>query len=232
MSTVLGPKIKNLRTIKGITQDEMAKQLNINRTSLSNWEIGRADPDLETLIMLADFFNVTVDLLLFPDDSFKNIVDATKREQYLIGERIKQRRLFRNLSQPDFARILSKTVETLIELENNNTPTGNIPYEFANLLAVCLQAPLPWLMGMSESPWFVPPLPETVYFGHALVKTKPNFDIASISEKEIEFFNLAYQTFAALPAKQRKKRIELTKAALKFAEEIEINQNINNIDNE
>ncbi|WP_368490734.1 helix-turn-helix domain-containing protein [Clostridium sp. BJN0013] len=55
--------LKELRTRKGLTQDELSKLLNINRATYAHYETGRREPDLETLKMLAKFFNVTLDQL-------------------------------------------------------------------------------------------------------------------------------------------------------------------------
>ncbi|WP_018084833.1 helix-turn-helix domain-containing protein [Desulfurispora thermophila] len=60
----LGQKIKLLRQRKKITQEKLARILNINRTTLANWENGRAEPDTEQLRKIAIYFNVTLDELL------------------------------------------------------------------------------------------------------------------------------------------------------------------------
>ncbi len=60
----LSEKIKYLREEKGITQQKMADILNINRVTLTSYEIGRRVPDIYTLKKIADFFGVTVDYLL------------------------------------------------------------------------------------------------------------------------------------------------------------------------
>lgn len=55
--------LKKLRNEKGLTQDELSKLLNINRATYAHYETGRREPDLETLKMLAKFFNVSLDEL-------------------------------------------------------------------------------------------------------------------------------------------------------------------------
>ncbi len=62
MST-LGERIKNLRTQQNQTQDELAKLLCINRSTMANWETDRAQPDLDTLIKIAAHFEVSLDFL-------------------------------------------------------------------------------------------------------------------------------------------------------------------------
>ena len=53
-----------LRKGRGLFQEDMAKMLNIATSTYSYWENGRNEPDLKSLITLADFFYVSVDYLL------------------------------------------------------------------------------------------------------------------------------------------------------------------------
>ena len=54
-------KLKELRG--KTTQTELAKILNIPVKNLSNYEVGRTEPDIQTLIKLANYFNVSLDYL-------------------------------------------------------------------------------------------------------------------------------------------------------------------------
>ncbi|WP_461198300.1 helix-turn-helix domain-containing protein [Enterococcus sp. N249-2] len=53
--------IKEKRKQLGITQDELAKELKVSRSAISNWEIGRNYPDINTLIHLAQMYNMSLD---------------------------------------------------------------------------------------------------------------------------------------------------------------------------
>jgi transcriptional regulator with XRE-family HTH domain len=66
MSSVmtLGEKIKYVREEKGITQQALADILNLNRVTVTGYEIGRRIPDVYTLKKIADFLEVTIDYLL------------------------------------------------------------------------------------------------------------------------------------------------------------------------
>lgn len=57
-------KLKQLRKEKNLSQVEMANILNVHQTAVSQWEQGRTTPDMQTLIKIADYFQVTVDYLL------------------------------------------------------------------------------------------------------------------------------------------------------------------------
>jgi len=61
---MFGNKIKSLRQDNDLTQEELAKKLNITRSALSNYESGIREPDYSLLIRIADYFNVPVDYLL------------------------------------------------------------------------------------------------------------------------------------------------------------------------
>lgn len=56
--------LKDLRKNRNLTQEDLAKELFTNNQSISNWETGLSEPDINTLIRLAKFFNVTTDYLL------------------------------------------------------------------------------------------------------------------------------------------------------------------------
>ena len=64
MSSFSG-ELRRLRREAGLTQDQLAGKLNVTRQAVSAWERGCAEPDIETLILLAQTLGVEVnDLLL------------------------------------------------------------------------------------------------------------------------------------------------------------------------
>lgn len=64
MIVVLGKRIAALRKEKGLSQYELADRLGFSRGKLANYEQGTREPDYETLIKIADFFEVSTDYLL------------------------------------------------------------------------------------------------------------------------------------------------------------------------
>ena len=56
--------LKMLRKQKKLLQKELADIFNVDQTTVSKWEVGKAIPDYGTLQKLADYFNVSVDYLL------------------------------------------------------------------------------------------------------------------------------------------------------------------------
>jgi transcriptional regulator with XRE-family HTH domain len=57
-------KLFELRKQKGISQEELADKLNISRQTLSKWESGNSTPDMEKLILLSDYFEISLDELV------------------------------------------------------------------------------------------------------------------------------------------------------------------------
>lgn len=62
-------RLVQLRKEKGIYQADLANALNIEQGAISHWEKGRRTPDKDMLILLADYFDVTVDYLLGRSDN-------------------------------------------------------------------------------------------------------------------------------------------------------------------
>lgn len=61
-------RIAQLRKQKGLNQQQLGRAMGAAQNTISNWENGKRDPDHETCIRLADFFNVTLDYLLGNSD--------------------------------------------------------------------------------------------------------------------------------------------------------------------
>lgn len=64
-------RLKELRTARGISQIKLAMDLNVNQNSISRYESGLREPDYNTLIKIADYFNVSIDYLLYRTENLK-----------------------------------------------------------------------------------------------------------------------------------------------------------------
>ena len=56
--------LHELRTKKGLSQDELARELFVTRQAVSRWETGETVPNTDTLKLLSKFFNVSINTLL------------------------------------------------------------------------------------------------------------------------------------------------------------------------
>ena len=57
-------RLKEIRLNKGITQEDLAKELNVGQNTISLWERGLRSPRVDILLKLSEFFGCTVDDLL------------------------------------------------------------------------------------------------------------------------------------------------------------------------
>ena len=63
MENIFCERLKELRIEKGIGQVELAKALNLSKGIISLWENGLREPKLSNLILLAQYFQVSIDYL-------------------------------------------------------------------------------------------------------------------------------------------------------------------------
>lgn len=77
----VGHNIKKYREQKGMTQEEMAEQLNVTRQTVSSWETGRTEPDIETLHRIGVCLEVTVEELIYSKRLFGGTVEVTKKTE-------------------------------------------------------------------------------------------------------------------------------------------------------
>ncbi len=76
----IADRIQTLRKSRGISQEELADKIGVSRQAVSKWESEQSSPDLEKIILLSDYFDVTTDYLLKGiepvEDVPKNKADA------------------------------------------------------------------------------------------------------------------------------------------------------------
>jgi len=71
-------RLKELRKLLNRTQSEVAKVLNISRAAYSTYEIGKREPDHNTLKKMANYFNVSIDYLLENETSPEQTEEVEK----------------------------------------------------------------------------------------------------------------------------------------------------------
>lgn len=71
-------RIRNLREDNDFTQKQLSKFLNISQVAYSYYELNRRNIPLELLCKLADFYNTSVDYLLYRTDETKPYSKNTK----------------------------------------------------------------------------------------------------------------------------------------------------------
>lgn len=111
-------KIRELRNAKGIKQEELSKLLGVSQGNLSNWENGVYEPDIPTLIKIADYFEVSLDCLI-------------GREEYSHKKKPYYAELFESLS-PHGQRLAIVNMEGIADIEEEQR-NKHIPFNYQNV---------------------------------------------------------------------------------------------------
>lgn len=61
---MLGERLVYFRKKHKLTQNDVAYRLNVVRSTYTNWEAGRTEPDISTLIKISDLYNISLDNLV------------------------------------------------------------------------------------------------------------------------------------------------------------------------
>lgn len=75
-------KLIELRKSKGLSQEELGNKINVSRQTISKWELAQAYPDFQKLVLISDFFGISLDSLV------KDIDLSDIREKNLSGEQL------------------------------------------------------------------------------------------------------------------------------------------------
>ena len=63
-----GERLRTLRTERGIGQIQLAKELEVGKSIISLWELGKCEPTLSKLVAISRFFGVSIDYLAGLED--------------------------------------------------------------------------------------------------------------------------------------------------------------------
>lgn len=133
----ISDRIQSLRKAKGITQEQLADAVGVSRQAVSKWEAEQSVPDLERVVAMAEYFDVTTDYIL------RGIEPAPKRES---GSRVSPRTMCIIATALDVAGLILG---------------GGLWFEYQNWLCVAvmlifqLTAVTVWLLTKGERPrWF------------------------------------------------------------------------------
>lgn len=79
MSLKISKKISEIRNSNKLTQENFAEILGVARQTISNWENDKCYPDIETIILISDKFNISLDILLKEDKEMVKAIDKSVR---------------------------------------------------------------------------------------------------------------------------------------------------------
>ena len=133
----ISDRIQSLRKARGITQEQLADAVGVSRQAVSKWEAEQSVPDLERVVAMAEYFDVTTDYLL------RGIEPAPKRDS---SSRVSPRTMCIIATALDVAGLILG---------------GGLWFEYQNWLCVAvmlifqLAAITVWLLTKGERPrWF------------------------------------------------------------------------------
>lgn len=75
---LIGEILKEKRKEYQLTQEQVSEKIFVSRKTISNWETGKTTPDIESLIRLANLFDLSLDNLLLEGS---DIVEKIKKQQ-------------------------------------------------------------------------------------------------------------------------------------------------------
>ena len=81
---VFSEKLQKLRKENNLSQEELARELNVSRQAISKWELGTL-PDINNLVKLSTFFDCSLDYLMSDNKTDETKKDETKKELDLMN---------------------------------------------------------------------------------------------------------------------------------------------------
>lgn len=87
MKIRINERLRELRIKSGYTQNQIAKILNIDRSTYSYYEIGKTMPDISVLLTLAKIFNISISELLADESGPYAVADSGKKTDYVRGKK-------------------------------------------------------------------------------------------------------------------------------------------------
>ncbi len=121
-------KIKNLRIEHNLNQEELAKILEVNRSTYTGWELGTNTIPLRKLFELSNYYKVSIDYIFGLNKNNNYIYSSDKINFKIVGKNLKELRKGFGLTQKGIANLLKVSVSsyTLYELGKILIPTSYI----------------------------------------------------------------------------------------------------------
>ena len=120
---MLNETIKNARKAKGMSQEEMAVQLNVVRQTVSKWETGLSVPDADDLIRISALLDVSVNDLLGvsrPNDAAEDLAGELARVNEQLAAKKQEESLYRQANKKRCLILLLSFAALLIALRMEN----------------------------------------------------------------------------------------------------------------
>ncbi|WP_114819576.1 helix-turn-helix domain-containing protein [Chryseobacterium sp. KLBC 52] len=204
-----GTNIKKIRQVKGLSQKAFADLFDLNRGVISSYEEGRAEPKIETILKVANHFNLNLDKLLTETLQVNQLVSVSDIDQLMLF--------------PELAIQNSKGAKTNTEENNPNTAilqkilaSVDMVYEFTSEKTLLPQYEYGDILFLNKAD------PKTEPISNLLIYQNENLmyhtDNQKTNNKEQEYYkivgyvslgekNIFTSIFERLERLERKKRI-------------------------
>lgn len=119
-------RLRMLREERGCAQKDVARAAGVSVASISNYESGQAEPGLDKLCAMADFFDVSTDWLLGRIAYRKLPLDIDMIDEATMQKYQELRALLRDFGRietPDNLRLIRMFVRTILDQETKNSET-------------------------------------------------------------------------------------------------------------
>lgn len=111
-------KLKEMREYEGLTQEEVAKILKVDRSTYAGWEIGKDIIPLKKLNILANFYHTSLDYLIGRSPTLEEVREIQKINTSIVSHNLKEFRESNHLTQKEFAEILTTSQSNIHKYEN------------------------------------------------------------------------------------------------------------------
>ena len=146
-----GNKLKEIRNIKGLTQQDLANVLNIARITYNHYETQEKIIPIERLVDLSMHLNFSIDYI-FNFTDIINYENINKIDKKISSERLKNLRKENKLTQEKLAKLLNVSRTTITEYERG---TNLIATPFLYTICKKYKISADYLLGRIEDPKYL-----------------------------------------------------------------------------
>lgn len=125
----IGSRLAELRKEKKLSQKEFSQMLNISTGAVGMWETNKRKPDLDMIVILANFYNVSTDYILCRESTILDI--ELKNQKHSLAEK-KFLSVFTQLNEDNQDIIIGKAKDLLreqihdLQLKENPSPLKKV----------------------------------------------------------------------------------------------------------
>lgn len=144
-------RLEELKEEKNIKSKEVAKYLNINESTYSEWEHNKVPIPTRRLIQLAEFYHVNIDYILKLTKNKANINYNADIDLQLIGMRLKEIRTSLKMTLRELGAKLNTSFSALSKYER-----GETLIQSDTLIALCKISnySIDWVLGRSKNKYY------------------------------------------------------------------------------